>query len=61
LTRPDSINAGLHPFAPEPPVNRHDSDQELKTLQPVVPLLQRQTLAGTLWIVEEGRVRIRES
>jgi len=58
--RPDASNAGLHPFAPEPPVNRHDRDHVLKTLQPVVPLLQRQTPAGTLWIVEKGRVRTQE-
>ena len=42
-------------------LHRQDRDHVLKTLQQVVPLLQRETLTNSLWIVEEGRVRIRES
>jgi predicted nuclease of predicted toxin-antitoxin system len=42
-------------------LNRQDRDHVLKTLQRVLPLLQRETLTGALWIVEESRVRIRES
>jgi predicted nuclease of predicted toxin-antitoxin system len=42
-------------------LRRQDRSHVLEMLNQAVPLLQRETLANCLWIVEEGRVRIRES
>lgn len=42
-------------------LHHQDREHVLRTLQQVVALLQTETLVNRLWIVEEGRVRIRES
>jgi predicted nuclease of predicted toxin-antitoxin system len=42
-------------------LRRQDREHVLKVLQQALPLLQEQKLANSLWIVEEARVRIRES
>jgi predicted nuclease of predicted toxin-antitoxin system len=42
-------------------LHRQDREYVLKMLQQTLPLFQREKLADSLWIVEEGRVRIRES
>ncbi len=42
-------------------LHTQDRERVLRTLQQIVPLLQREGLANRLWIVEEARVRIRES
>jgi hypothetical protein len=42
-------------------LHRQDRAHVLKVLQPIVPLLQEKKLDNALWIVEEARVRIRES
>ncbi len=39
---------------------RHDKRHVLDVLQRVVPKFETEELASRLWIVEEGRVRIRE-
>lgn len=41
-------------------LHRQDKIHVLKMLQQVLPLLEREKLAGSLWIVEEGRIRVRE-
>jgi predicted nuclease of predicted toxin-antitoxin system len=42
-------------------LHRQNREHVLRALQQAVPLLRTETLANRLWIVEEGRVRIRES
>jgi predicted nuclease of predicted toxin-antitoxin system len=42
-------------------LHRQDRDHVLRTLQQIVLLLQTESLPNRLWIVEESRVRIRES
>jgi len=41
-------------------VSRQDKPCVMKVFDRVVPLLEKETLKGRLWIVEESRVRIRE-
>jgi len=42
-------------------LRRQDRDHVLNVLQRIVPMFGRETLANSVWIVEEARVRIRES
>lgn len=42
-------------------LHRQDRDHVLKILRQVLPLLGESKLANRLWIVEEARIRIRES
>ena len=42
-------------------LRRQDRDHVLKAVQQILPMLLPSTLANSLWIVEEARVRIRES
>ena len=42
-------------------LRRQDRDHVLRTLQQVLPLFERETLTSSIWIVEEGRVRIRKA
>jgi predicted nuclease of predicted toxin-antitoxin system len=38
-----------------------DRNHVLKVMQRILPLLQQRSVANSLWIVEESRVRIREA
>ena len=40
-------------------LGRQDKPHVLTVLRSILPLLEREPLEGRLWIVEEGRVRIR--
>jgi predicted nuclease of predicted toxin-antitoxin system len=42
-------------------LRRQDRDHVLRVLQQILPMLEPSRLANSLWIVEEARVRIRES
>ena len=42
-------------------LRRQDRDHVLGMLRQILPMLQESKLANSLWIVEEARVRIRES
>jgi predicted nuclease of predicted toxin-antitoxin system len=42
-------------------LSRQDRDHVLRVLQRIVPMLHEQRLANSVWIVEEARVRIRQS
>ena len=42
-------------------LRRQDREHVLRMVRQILPMLQESKLANSLWIVEETRVRIRES
>lgn len=40
-------------------LKRQDKVHVIEVFERLIPLIEREDLAGNLWIVEEGRVRIR--
>jgi predicted nuclease of predicted toxin-antitoxin system len=56
-TYPPAESPGIIVLRPAEP----DRDRLLRLVRQVVPALDRETVAQSLWIVEESRIRIRPS
>jgi predicted nuclease of predicted toxin-antitoxin system len=56
-TYPPDESPGIIVLRPDEP----DRDRVLHLMREVVPALDRETVAQSLWIVEESRIRIRRS